>query len=247
MTENFVRAGLHRAVDGIEIPQHLWASIQKKHVFRRNRRLYLRRVGLMATVLLIAIAIPLGSITSAFADDAEKSWLLRNGVGTFTITFVQNIGEKVAEITPDLFMPTTLSHAKQIAKIPIKLPTYLPEGITINDDTPTLVGRFGSAETVAIRVTQKFLTLDGSGRTISAESELLDIRETSATDVTMVGSDQGYTVEKVKIGENDGLIVLQTKSSLPLFINWSDGRYWFRIFCSSADRDTLIKIAESMR
>ncbi|WP_207642582.1 DUF4367 domain-containing protein [Desulfosporosinus acididurans] len=196
---------------------------------------------------MLAVSIALGSITSAFADSVVKSWLLRNGVGAFTLTFVQNTGEKVAEIIPDLFVPTTLSHARQIAKIPIKLPTYLPQGITINDNTPTLVGRVGSAETIAIRVTQKFLTPDGRGKVVSVESELLDIRETSATDVTMATPDQGYTVDNVKIGKNDGIIVMQAKTSLPLFINWSDGKYWFRIFCSGADRNTLIKIAESMR
>ncbi|MDO0825554.1 hypothetical protein [Desulfosporosinus nitroreducens] len=274
MPENLIRAGLHRAVDGIEVPQDLWPNIQKKQGSRRIRRLYIRRVGLSAAVLLLAITIPLSTITSAFAN-VEKSWFLKNEVGTFTLKFVQNIGEKVAEITPALFLPTTLSHAKQVANIPIKLPTYLPEGVAVNDDTPTLVGRFGSAETVAIRVTQKFLTQDGTGRVSTAESELLDIRETSASDVTMVYPDQGYTVEKVKIGEYDGLMVFQNvsepselpretirksdgqrivemvpneiKSPIPLFVNWSDGKYWFRVFCGGADRDTLIKIAESMR
>jgi hypothetical protein len=273
MPENLIRAGLHRAVDSIEVPQDLWPNIQKKRGARRSRRLYIRRVCLAAAMLLLAVTIPLSTITSALAN-VEKSWFLNNEVGTFTLTFVQNIGEKVAEITPTLFLPTTLSHAKQVAKIPIKLPIYLPEGVTINDDTPTLVARFGSAETVAIRVTQKFLTPDGTGKFITAESEVLDIRETSASDVTMANPDQGYIVEKVKIGEYDGLMVLQNvdepcvlpqetirksdgqrivemvpnkiKSPVPVFVNWSDGKYWFRVSCGF-DRDTLIKVAESMR
>ncbi|HZK83453.1 MAG TPA: hypothetical protein VFC58_02005 [Desulfosporosinus sp.] len=275
MPENFIRAGLHRAVDSIEVPQDLWQNIQKKQGTRRIRRRYVRRLCLAATALFLAVAIPLSTITSALAN-ANKSWFLENGVGLFTLTFVQNIGEKVAEVTPTLFLPTTLSHAKQVAKIPIKLPAYLPEGITINGDTPTLVGRFGSAETVAIRVTQKFLTQDSKGRVSTVESELLDIRQTSASDVTMVNSDdQSYIVEKVKVGEFDGLMLLRNvsepselpmetirksdgqrivemvpneiKSPVPLFVNWSDGKYWFRVSCSGSDRDTLIKIAQSMR
>lgn len=274
MPENLIKAGLHRAVDGIEVPQDLWQNIQKKQGIRRIRRLYIRRVGLVVAGLLLAVSIPLCMITPVFAN-IGKSWFLKNEVGTFTLTFVQNIGEKVAEVTPTLFLPTTLSHAKQVAKISIKLPTYLPEGVTINDNTPTLVGRFGSAETVAIRVTQKFLTQDGTGRVSTAESELLDIRETSASDATMVYPDQGYIVEKVKIGKYDGLMVLKNvdepselpretirksdgqriaemvpnkiKSPIPVFVNWSDGKYWFRVSCAGSDRDTLTKIAESMR
>ncbi|MDQ7097018.1 hypothetical protein REC12_25825 [Desulfosporosinus sp. PR] len=246
MPENLIRAGLHRAVDGIEIPQELWRTIQTKQRFRRLRRLYIRRLGLAAAVLLLAMAIPLCTITPALAN-IQKSWFLKNEMGTFTLTFVQNIGEKVAEITPTLFLPTTLSHAKQVAKIPIRLPAYLPEGVIINGDTPTLVGRFNSSETVAIRVTEKLLVKDRTGGVSALESELLDIRQTNSPDVTMVNPDQGFTVEKVRIGSYDGLMVFQPKTSLPSFVNWSDGKYWFRISCSGADRDTLLKIAESMR
>ncbi|MHB8126135.1 MAG: DUF4367 domain-containing protein [Desulfitobacteriaceae bacterium] len=246
MPENLIRAGLHRAVDGIEIPQELWENIQVKQGVRRIRRLYIHRIGLAAAVLLLAVTIPLCTITSAIAN-IEKSWFLKNEMGTFTLTFMQNIGERIAEVTPTLFLPTTLSHAKQVAKIPIRLPTYLPEGVTLNGDTPTLVCRFSSAETVAIRVTEKFLVKDGTGRVSAVESELLDIRQTNSSDVTIVNPDQGFTVENVKIGRYDGLMVFQTKTSLPRFVNWSDGKYWFRVFCSGADRDTLIKIAESMR
>jgi hypothetical protein len=275
MPENLLRTGLHRAVDGIEVPQDLWLNIQKKHGTRSKRRLYIRRVGLVAAVLLLAVTLSLGSITSALAK-VEKSWFLKNAVGTFTLTFVQNIGERVAEVTPTMFLPTTLSHAKQVAKISIKLPTYLPTGVILNDNTPTLVGRFASVETVAIRVTEKFQVQDYTGKVSTAESELLDIRQTNAGDFTMVNPDQGFIVEKVKIGEYDGLMVLQNVSepselprvtirksdgqrtvemvpnetgqsaTLPLFVTWSDGKYWFRLSCGS-DRDTLIKIAESMR
>ncbi|EHQ87376.1 DUF4367 domain-containing protein [Desulfosporosinus youngiae] len=245
MPESLIRAGLHRAVDGIEIPQGLWENIQAKQGFRRMRRRYIRRIGLAAAVLLLALSIPLCTITPAVAN-IEKSWFLKNELGTFTLTFVQNIGEKVAEVTPTLFLPTTLSHAKQVAKMPIRLPAYLPEGVTLNGDTPTLVGRFSSAETVAIRVTEKFLVKDRAGRISEEEFELLDIRQTNSSDVTIVNPDQGFTVEKVKIGRYDGLMVFQTETASPRFVHWSDGEYWFRVFCSGADRDMLIKIAESM-
>jgi hypothetical protein len=224
-------------------------------------------------VLLLAVTIPLGTITSALAN-VEKSWFLKNDVGTFTLNFVQDIGEKIAEVSPTMYLPTTLSHAKQVTKIPIKLPTYLPAGVRLNDSTPTLVGRFGSVETVAIRVTQTYQTLDSTGKPSTAESDLLDIRETSVPDVTMNYPAQIFFIEKVKIGEYDGLMVLQKvsepsvlpreaissdgkrvvemvpleiKKPVPVSVCWSDGKYWFRLSCSNTDRDTLIKVAESMR
>jgi hypothetical protein len=273
MPENLIRAGLHRAVDCIEVPQDLWPNIQRKQATRRIRRLYIHRLGLAAAVLLLAVTIPLGTITSALAN-VEKSWFLKNNVGTFTLNFVQDIGEKIAEVSPTMYLPTTLSHAKQVTKIPIKLPTYLPAGVRLNDSTPTLVGRFGSVETVAIRVTQTYQTLDSTGKPSTAESDLLDIRETSVPDVTMNYPAQIFFIEKVKIGEYDGLMFLQKvsepsvlpreaissdgkrvvemvpleiKKPVPVSVSWSDGKYWFRLSCSNTDRDTLIKVAESMR
>jgi hypothetical protein len=273
MPENLIRAGLHRAVDCIEVPQDLWPNIQRKQATRRIRRLYIHRLGLAAAVLLLAVTIPLGTITSALAN-VEKSWFLKNDVGTFTLNFVQDIGEKIAEVSPTMYLPTTLSHAKQVTKIPIKLPTYLPAGVRLNDSTPTLVGRFGSVETVAIRVTQTYQTLDSTGKPSTAESDLLDIRETSVPDVTMNYPAQIFFIEKVKIGEYDGLMVLQKvsepsvlpreaissdgkrvvemvpleiKKPVPVSVCWSDGKYWFRLSCGNTDRDTLIKVAESMR
>ena len=88
MPENLIRAGLHRAVDGIEVPQDLWQSIQRKQGSRSIRRLYIRRVCSAVAGLLLAVSIPLCMITPAFAN-IGKSWFLKNEVGTFTLTFVQ--------------------------------------------------------------------------------------------------------------------------------------------------------------
>jgi len=258
MPDNILRAGLHRAVDGIEVPQEMWRNIRTIQKTRLKRRVYLRRTGAVAAVILLVITLAVGSITSAVAK-VQKSWFLKNAFGTFTLTLVQDIGEKVAEISPTMFLPTTLSHAKQVAKIPIELPSYLPVGVTLDDETPTLVGRVGSTETVAIRVTEKSLVKDPrTGKVRTVEFERLDIRQTNAPDVTMVDKDGRITVDRVKIGDYEGLIALQTgvpdqsgkiapKSvGQPLYVIWSDGKYWYRV-SGVSNREELVKIAESMR
>ncbi len=236
MHEDVLRSALHQTVDNIEIPPGIWNNIQNR-LYRNKRWSGFKKAVTIAAGTTLFCITSIGSITSA-GTEAQSSWLFKNKLGAFTLIIVQNVGKELAEITPTLFLPTTLSHAKQVAKMEIKVPTYLPEQINFGPNTPTLVGRFGSYETVAIKVSEK---LDGS----DGERIFLDIRQTTAKDLnTNYSRDVKITSENVKINNNEGVIISGDAISLKLY--WTDGKYFFRMF-GPRDKDELLKIAESMK
>lgn len=184
--------------------------------------------------------IPLGTVVGA---SLHKSVLFKTKLGSFTLTLVQSLGQQVAGISPTLFLPTTLSNAKQVAKITIKTPTYLPGGIEIDSETPTLVGRFGEFETVAIKVLEKIQLSNGQ----TGERIFLDLRQTTSTEMEAnYPPDAEVIPQKVKINTNDGLLV--SGEGLAPMLYWTDGKYSFRLSGpSSKEKEQLIKIAESMQ
>lgn len=236
MHEDILRTALHQTVDCIELPPGIWNNIQNK-LSRRKRLFCFKKAVTVAVVTVMFCITSIGSITSAGAT-VQSSELFKNKLGTFTLTIMQNTGEKLAEITPTLFLPTTLSHAKEIAKMEIKVPTYLPKGINLGPKTPTLVGRFGSYETSAIKVANK---ISGS----DSEEVILDIRQTTAKEINQnYPPDVKIISEKIKINDNDGL--LTSGDGIPPRLYWTDGKYCFRMF-GPQDKDELIKIARSMK
>ena len=236
MHEDILRTALHQTVDYIELPPCIWNNIQNK-LSRRKRFPGFKKVVTIAVVTVLFCITSIGSITSVGAA-AQSSWFFRSKLGTFTLTFMQNVGKELAKTTITLFLPTTLSHAKEVAKMEIKVPTYLPEGIYLGPETPTLIGRFGSYETSAIKVAEKINVSD-------SERLILDIRQTTAMEI-----DQNYPPdvkiisEKIKINNNDG--VLTYGDGIPPRLYWTDGQYCFRMF-GPQDKGELIKIAESMK
>ncbi len=237
MHEEVLRSALHQTVDKIELPPGIWNNIQNR-LYNRPKKWsgFKKAVAIAAGTTLFCIT-SIGSITSAGAE-AQGSWLFKNKLGAFTLTIVQNVGKELAQITPTLFLPTTLSHAKQVAKMPIRVPTYLPAGISLGANTPTLVGRFGSYETVAIKVLEK---VDGS----DAEKIFLDIRQTTAKDLNVnYPPDVKITSEKIKISNIEGVII--SGDAICPMLYWTDGKYFFRMFGPRA-KDELLKIAESMK
>jgi len=142
----------------------------------------------------------------------------------------------MAEISPTLFLPTTLSHARDVARLDIKVPAYLPEGINIGPYTPTLVGRIGQIETVAIKVSERIQ---------HGEIVYLDIRQTTTEQVELnYPPDFNFTSEKVLINGHDGVLILRENGRPRLF--WTDGQYFFRM-CGPEETEVLIKMAESMK
>lgn len=240
MHEEALKTSLHQIVDEVEIPSSMWTNIESKLDKKTQKfRIFKKLFGAAACFCLLTF-IGLGSITPVGAS-IQKSVLFQTKLGSFTLTLVQNVGQQVAGITPTLFLPTTLSNAKQVAKMSIKTPTYLPEGIEINSDTPTLVGRFGKFETVAIKVSEKV------NHDPSAEIIILDIRQTTSKDLEAnYPPDIKITTKQVKINNNDGLLV-SGRGLVPM-LYWTDGEYSFRLTGpNSKDKDELIKIAESMQ
>lgn len=236
MHEDILRTYLHQTVDYIELPPSIWNNIQNK-LSRRKRSSGFKKAVTIAIVTVLFCITSIGSITSVGAM-AQSSWFFKSKLGAFTLIFMQNTGKELAEITPTLFLPTTLSHAKEVAKMEIKVPTYLPEGVNLGPETPTLVGRFGSFETSAIKVSNK---INGS----DSEHVILDIRQTTASEINQnYPPDVKIITEKIKINNNDGL--LTDGDGIPPSLYWTDGKYCFRIF-GPQDKGELIKIAESMK
>lgn len=240
MHEEVLKSIFRQAVGQVEVPQSLWQNIQTRLARKRKRAAVRRRVVAAIAGIVLIFTVSIGSITPVGAA-AQKTWLFKNVLGSATLTIAQNIGENVAELTPTLFLPTTLAHAKQVARMHIKVPEYLPAGTEIGPDTPTLVGRVGSIETIAIKVSDNRVKLkDGSGEVI-----LLDIRETNAKDLEVsYGSDVAITTREVKINGDAGVVV--SGEGLAPVLHWNDGQYTYRIFGPSSEEE-LIKIAESMK
>lgn len=242
MHEEALKTSLHQIVDEVEIPSSIWTNIESRLAKKtKNSRIFKKLFAAAICFSLLTFA-GLGSITPVGAS-LQKSVLFQTKLGSFTLTLVQNVGQQVAGITPTLFLPTTLSNAKQVAKMSIKTPTYLPEGIEINSDTPTLVGRFGKFETVAIKVSEKIQLSDDQ----TAERIFLDLRQTNSQELEAnYPQDSEVLPEKVKINNNDGLLV--SGQGLVPMLYWTDGEYSFRLTGpNSKDKDQLIKIAESMK
>lgn len=240
MRDDILSTSLHNSVDYIEIPNSIWDNIQNQINSHGRRKVVFRKIAAAVAAVVLFFTVSLGSITTAGAE-VQNSWLLRTQLGSFSLTIIQNIGKEVAGITPTLFLPTTLSQAKQVAKIDIKVPTYLPAGATIDDNTPTLVGRFGSFETVAIKV------IDDKVKVVNGDSEqiLLDIRQTTAKDlVANFPANIKVTTEKVKINGNDGLLTYGNGLAPGLY--WADKQYSYRMF-GPTEKNELLKIAESMK
>lgn len=236
MHEDILRTALHKTVDYIELPPSIWTNIQDK-LSRRKTFFGFKKVVTIAIVTVLFCIISIGSITSIGAT-AQGSWFFKSKLGTFTLIFMQNVGKELAEVAPTLFLPTTLSHAKEVAKMEIKVPTYLPERVILGSETPTLVGRFGSYETSAIKVANK---INGS----DSEEVILDIRQTNASEITQnYPPDIKIIHEKIKINNNDGLLTVG--DGIPPSLYWTDGKYCYRMF-GPQDKSELIKIAESMK
>lgn len=242
MHEEAFTDSLHQIVDNIEIPGSIWITIESRLENKAKKSRFFKKLFAAAACISIFILAGLGSITPVGAS-LQKSVVFQTKLGSSTLSLVQNLGQKVAGITPTLFLPTTLSNAKLVAKMSIKTPAYLPEGIEINSNTPTLVGRFGKFETVAIKVSEKLQLFNGQ----TEERIILDIRQTTAKELEAnYPPDAEVIPEKVKINNNDGLLV--SGPGLVPMLYWTDGDYSFRLFGpSSKDKNELIKIAESMQ
>lgn len=242
MREELLKGGLRRAVGKIELPITIWQKIETELQVTHRKLTYFKKLLVCASTIILFVILSIISITPVIAS-IQKSWTITSPFGTFTLNLVQNVGDKVAEVSPTLYLPTTLAHAKQVARMQIKIPSYLPDGIKINSDTPTLVGRFGSSETVAIKISEELQL--GNGGTL--DSILLDIRQSNVKNITTNLTDDDRTVEKVKVGNYEGLLILDNKGR-PVTLNWTDGTSWFRLFGRfDIDKTELIKIARSMK
>ncbi|PKM82901.1 MAG: hypothetical protein CVU89_01840 [Firmicutes bacterium HGW-Firmicutes-14] len=237
MYDEILKSALHQAVENIELPPDIWAKIQQKAERQRKSRTVIKNLVRLAASVILILGTSLGSITK-MAASAEETWLFKTRLGSFTLTIVHNLGERVAEITPTLFLPTTLSHAREVARLDIKVPAYLPEGIDIGPYTPTIVGRIGSVETVAIKVSERVQYGDG-------EIVHLDVRQTTAEELeSTYPSDFKFTSEKVLINGHEGVLIMRENGRPRLF--WTDGQYFFRMF-GPEKKEVLIKMAESMK
>jgi len=237
MHDEMLKSALHQAVKNVELPPDIWANIQQKIEHRRKSRTITKSATRVAASVILILVVSLGSITK-MAAGAEDIWLFKTRLGFFTLTIVRNAGERLAEITPTLFLPTTLSHARKVARMDIKVPTYLPESITVGPDTPTLVGRIGSVETVAIKVAERLQYGDG-------EIVHLDIRQTTSEELkASYPPEFKFTSETVLINNNEGVLILRDNTRPVLY--WTDGQYFFRMY-GPEEKEVLIKIAESMK
>lgn len=240
MHEETIKNSLHQIVDGFHIPDSLWNNIQLKLENKKKKSRRLKRFMSVAVSFVLITIISLGSITSVGAN-IKNTFLFKNTLGTVTVNLVQSVGQHIAGVSPTLFLPTTLENAKNVAKISIKTPSYLPKGIIIDSNTPTLVGRFGDKETVAIKVLDPITyQLKGDGEVI-----LLDIRQTTADKLDVYyPPDVKIETQKVKINNNSGLLVIEDGLTHELY--WTDDKYSYRMFGPQNSQE-LIKIAESMK
>lgn len=240
MHEETLKNSLHQIVDGCQIPDRLWNNIQIKLDNKKIKSRRLKKFISVAVSLVLITVISLGSITSVGAN-IKNTFLFHNKLGTVTLNLVQSVGQHIAGISPTLFLPTTLEKAKNVAKMSIKTPSYLPKGIVIDSNTPTLVGRFGDKETVAIKVLDPITyQLKGEGEVI-----LLDIRQSTANKLDVYyPPDVKIETQKVKINNYDGLLVIEDGLTHALY--WTDDKYSYRMF-GPRDYQELIKIAESMK
>lgn len=145
------------------------------------------------------------------------------------------------EIQPTLFLRTTLAEAQRVARSPLMLPPSVPgyfEEVPIGPDTPAVVGRWLSYETVAVSITDG---PDGTGVLY------FDLRRSTDLDDSMPSVDHPErTTQGVVVGGYPGVVVLHRGHPLSLW--WKTDTHQYRLSVGGADTvEDLVRIAETIR
>lgn len=217
MSEREMREVLQAYAANQPVPGGLLPRIERAAEQRRRRRRW-RRGGLAALVLAFAF-----------------------------LTFVPGGGTAVAtvrQIQPTLFLRTNLAEAQKVARSPVVVPDAFPsyggEMLPLGPDTPTLVGRWLSYETVAVTVSSES---DGAG------IMYFDLRRSTYLPEELATTEQAHpdmTTQPVKVGDYDGVAVLYEDE--PVNLHWKTESHYYRLFVAGAESvDELVQIARQIR